>query len=138
VATWQDYLREADRFWNVAQAIDAPGYRSQAVSNAIHAVIAANDAVCLFHTGQRAKGDSHAEAAAMLTRACKGTALEQQLPQRSRQLADVLQHKSASQYYGKQIDPDTARRVMTQAERFVQWVRDTLTQPESEQPPGDE
>lgn len=137
MATWQDYLREARRFWDVAQAVDAPGYRSQAVSNAIHAVIAANDAVCLFHSGQRAQRDSHAEAAAMLMRACKGTALEQEVPQRTRQLADVLQQKAASQYYGRQIDPDTARRVMTQAERFVQWVRDALPQSDSQQPPGD-
>lgn len=138
MATWKDYLREARRFWEVAQAVDAPGYRNQAVSNAIHAVIAANDAVCLFHSGQRVQGDSHAEAAAMLMRACKGTALEQQVPQRTRQLADVLQQKSASQYYGKQIDPATALRVMAQAERFVQWVQDTLPQADSERPPGDD
>jgi hypothetical protein len=132
MATWQDYLREARRFWEVAQAVDAPGYRSQAVSNAVHAVIAANDALCLFQIGQRPEGDSHAEAAAVLGRACRGTALEAQAPQRARQLIDVLQQKSASQYYGKQIDPDTARRVMIQAERFVGWVCESLPEPEAQ------
>ena len=126
MATWQDYLGEARRFWEVAQAIDAPGYHSQAVSNAVHAVIAANDALCLFQIGERARGDSHAEAAGMLKRACKGTALEQQVSQRTRQLADVLQQKSPSQYYGKQVDPDTAQRVMMQAKRFVVWVEEVL------------
>lgn len=118
MATWQDFLREARRFWEVAQAVNAPGYHSQAVSNAVHAVIAANDALCLFQIGERAQGDSHAEAANMLKRACRGTAFEQQVTQRARQLTDVLQQKTPSQYYGKQ------------AERFIRWIEDTLPQPD--------
>lgn len=86
MATWQDFLKEARRFWEVAQAVNAPGYHSQAVSNAVHAVIAANDALCLFQIGERAQSDSHAEAANMLKRACRGTAFEQQVTQRARQL----------------------------------------------------
>jgi hypothetical protein len=132
VATWQGYLREARRFWEVAQAIDAPGYHSQAVSNAVHAVIAANDAVCTFRIGERCQGASHTEAADVLRRACRGTALEQQATRRARQLADVLQQKSSAQYYGKQVDPETARRVMTQAQRFIEWVQEVLPQPEAE------
>lgn len=132
MATWQDYLREASRFWEVAQAVHGPGYHSQAVSNAVHAVIAANDALCLFQIGERAQGDSHAEAANVLGRACQGTALQHQVPPRIRQLADVLEQKSPSQYYGKQITPDAAERVMKQAERFIDWVRETLPQPEAQ------
>ena len=138
MATWQDYLREARRFWGVAQAVDGPGYHSQAVSNAVLAVIAANDAFCLFRIGERAEGDSHAGAAAVLRRACKGTALETEAPRRAQQLADVLEQKSPSQYYGKQIAPDTAERVMRQAERLITWVRETLPEPEPEQPLVDE
>ena len=133
MATWQDYHREARRFWDVARAVDGPGYHSQAVSNAVLAVIAANDALCLFRIGERAQGDSHTEAAAVLTRACQGTALAVQLPRRVRQLTEVIEQKSASQYYGKQVSPDTAARVMRQAERFVEWVRATLPQTEAEQ-----
>jgi len=134
VATWQEYHREARRFWDVARAVDGPGYHSQAVSNAVHAVIAANDALCLFRIGERAQGDSHAEAAAALRRAYQGTALEGQVRQRIRQLTDVLEQESPSQYYGKQVTRDTAARVLKQAERFLDWVRDTLPQPESKQP----
>lgn len=32
MATWQDYLREARRFWELAQAVDGPDYRNQAAS----------------------------------------------------------------------------------------------------------
>ena len=106
--------------------VDTPGYSNQAVSNAVHAVIAANDALCLFRIGERAQGQSHAEAAGVLKRACQGTTLERQATQRVQQLADVLQQKTPAQYYGKPIDPETARRVMKQAERFIRWVEESL------------
>ena len=67
-----------------------------------------------------------------------GGAAQQQVKHRARQLTDVLQQKSPSQYYGKQVDPETARRVMTQAGRFIQWVRESLPQPESERPRNNE
>lgn len=126
MATWQDYLTQARRFWDVAQAVDAPGYHSQAVSNAVLAVIAANDALCLFRIGERARSDSHAEAITALKKACQGIALERQVAQRVRQLTDVLQQKSPSQYYGQQVHPDTTQRVMTQARRFIEWVEEIL------------
>jgi len=110
--------------------VDTPGYSNQAVSNAVHAVIAANDALCLFRIGERSPGQSHAEAANVLKRACQGTTLERQMGQRVRQLTDVLQQKTLAQYYGKPIDPETARRVMKQAERFIRWVEDSLPQDE--------
>ena len=91
MATWQGYLRESRRFWDVAQTADTPGFHSQAISNAVLAVIAANDALCLFRIRERAEGQSHIEATAILKKACRGTSLEQQLPQRARQLKDVLQ-----------------------------------------------
>jgi len=106
--------------------IDGPGYHSQAVSNAVHAVIAANGALCLFRIGARAQGQSHAEAASVLRRACSGTALEPGAPQRVQQLTDVLQQKTPAQYYGKQIGATTARRIMKQAERLIDCVEETL------------
>ena len=119
--------------------MDGPGYHSQAVSNAVLAVIAATDALCLFRIGERAEGDS---ARRGCRRAPRGPArarpLRQRPLRRAQQLADVLEQKSPSQYYGKQITPDTAERVMKQAERFIKWVRETLPQPEPEQPLVDE
>jgi len=127
MAAWEDFLREARRFWEVAQLADTPGFHSQAVSNAVHAAIAANDALCLHRLGERARGQSHSEAASALKRACQGSSLEAQAAQRAQQLADVLAAKAPSQYYREQMDAETARRVMKQAERFLHWVEETLT-----------
>jgi HEPN domain-containing protein len=126
MATWHGFYREARRFWDVARAVDGQGYTNQAVSNAIHAVIAANDAVCLFLINERPRGPSHPEAGRLLTRACRGTKWEEEAAQRVRQLADILQAKTASQYEGKTMSADRAKRTMGQAERFIGWVREVL------------
>ena len=126
MAAWQGFYREARRFWDVAQAVTAQGYTNQAVSNAIHAVIAANDALCLFLISERARGQSHPEVGRLLTRACKGTKWEEEGARRTRQLADILQAKAASQYEGKPMSAETAQRVLSQAERFIAWVREVL------------
>jgi len=133
VATWQSFLREARRFWEVARAIDAPGYTNQAVSNAVHAVIAANDAFCLFHLGERAAGEAHTEAVAVLRRACRGTRFEPEATRKAHQLADVLQAKSLAQYSGRQLDASAAQRVMKQAERFIDWIVAALPTPEPDE-----
>ena len=126
MATWQGYLRESHRFWDAAETCRDARHTSQAVSNAVLAVIAANDAVCLYLAGATAGGKSHAEAARALQRACRGTRLEEACAQQSRLLADVLQQKTAAQYLGKPMGSDVAHRVMQQAERFIGWVEDVL------------
>ena len=63
MATWQEFLTEARRFWEVAEAAYDPDHVNQAASQAIHAVIAANDALCLFLIQDRPSGESHSQAA---------------------------------------------------------------------------
>jgi hypothetical protein len=84
------------------------------VSNAVHAVIAANDAICLRLLNERPGGESHIDAVRVLTRACK-------------QLSQVLQQKNVSQYQGVPLSDAVAGRVLKQAERFVEWAESVLS-----------
>ena len=127
MAAWQGFLMEARRFWDVAELANDPEHVNQAVSNAILAAITANDAVCLFLIDERPGGQSHAEAARVLQRACRGTQWEAESAQRSRQLADILQQKTASQYQGKALSQDAADRVMKQAQWFLEWAEGVLS-----------
>ena len=127
MATWQSFLKEARKFLEVAREFDRPGYGSQAVSNAVHAVIAANDAVCLRLLNERPGGESDIEAVRVLTRACKGTSWEHEASQRGQQLAQVLQQKNVSQYQGVPLSDAVAGRVLKQAERFVEWAESVLS-----------
>jgi len=131
MADWRGYRREARRFWEVARAFDRPGYANQAVSNAAHAAIAANDAVCLYLINEQASGESHAEATRALKRACKGTQWEAETAQKADQLSQVLEAKSASQYRGTALRADVADRVMKQAQRFLEWTETILPRTEA-------
>ena len=128
MATWQDRWRDAQGFWDLAQAGYArePRYANPAASNALMAVIAANDAVCLRLGRRQPKGESHAEAADFLKLACKGTAWEKDASERSRQLLAMLRQKTAVQYLGKPLPTDKIETIMKQAERFIEWVDSLL------------
>jgi hypothetical protein len=115
-------MTQARRFWDVAEASHDPEHANQAASNAIHAVIAANDALCLYLLHERPGGRSHTEASRMLQRACKGTRWERQASTKARQYAQIVQLKNAAQYEGQVLRPDEVERIMTQAERFLSWV----------------
>jgi HEPN domain-containing protein len=126
MAAWEGFLREARRFWQVAEVARDLGHFNQAASNAIHAAIAANDALCLFLGGERPRGQSHAEAARVLRRVCQGTQWEQEAATRAQQLTEVLQEKTAVQYEGRPIGARAADRVMKQAARFLEWAEAVL------------
>ena len=126
MADWQGYLRQAHRFWEGAEAAHDPEHASQAVSNAILAAIAANDAVCLYLLGEVSGSGSHAEAARHLQTACKGTRWEREAATHARQFAQILREKNAAQYEGRPLAPETADRIMTQARRFLDWVERVL------------
>ncbi|MFO7945872.1 MAG: HEPN domain-containing protein [Armatimonadota bacterium] len=126
MADWQGFLRQARRFWEVAEAANDPEHASQAASNAIHAVIAANDAICLYLSGERPTGDSHSQAAQVLQRACRGTQWEEEAAKRARQFAQIMREKNAAEYEGRSLDQETVAMIMRRARRFINWAETIL------------
>jgi hypothetical protein len=126
MATWEEYLREAGRFWEVARAFDDPDHPNQAAGNAVLTLIAANDAVCLRLLQRRAKGGSHAEAAQLLRKACQGTPWERDAAQKSEQFLQVIRKKNAAHYEGRALSAAEVRVIMKQVERFLEWARNVL------------
>ena len=126
MTSWQDRLRDARGFWDVAETVLDPVHLNQAATNAILAVIAANDAVCLYLGQRRPQGKSHTDAARVLQEVCRGTRWEEEAAARSRQLVDVLRDKTAIQYDGRSLTPAEAERLMKQALRFIEWAESVL------------
>ena len=113
----------------MAEAADDPEHTSQAASNAILAVIAANDAVCLFLGQRKPLGASHTEAGRVLQDVCTGTTWEEAAAPQSRRLVALVRQKGAIQYEGKLLGQNECRRIMLQAARFIEWTEQVL-------PPG--
>ena len=126
MATWQDRLRDARRFWDVAEAVDDPEHGNQAASNAILAAIAANDAVCMFLGRRRPAGDSHSEAAQVLQEICQSTQWAPEAAEKARQLLELTRLKNAVQYHGTPLRREQIGKIMKQAERFIEWVQAIL------------
>jgi hypothetical protein len=128
MATWQDRWRDVEGFWRLAETgyDRKPGYANPAASNALLAVIAANDAVCR-HLGRRQpKGESHIQAADYLKSACKGTQWEKEASEKSRQALAMPRQKTAVQYLGRPLPADRIETLMKQAERFLECARSVL------------
>jgi hypothetical protein len=134
MASWQDRLRDARGFWDVAEAAHDPGHRNQAVSNAVLAMIAANDAVCLYVGAVQPAGASHAEAARALRSACRGTPWEREAARQSRQLLGVLEKKSAAQYMGRPFGAAETKRTLQQVRRFLDWAEAIVAGPSGRLP----
>ena len=126
MATWQARLRDARQFWDVAEAAHDPAHGNAAASNAILAVIAANDALCLRLARTQPGGESHAEAARVLKEACRGTTWEAEAARRAQQLSGVIRQKAAAQYSGRTLSPFEVAQVMRQAQRFLEWAEQVL------------
>jgi hypothetical protein len=122
MATWQTRGQAARGFWDVAELAHGGQHVNQAAANAILAVIAANDAICMKLGRPQPKNQSHAEAARDLQAACRGTGFEREAAERSRQLVEILRHKNAAQYNSSPLTRDVAERIMTQAGRFIAWA----------------
>jgi hypothetical protein len=131
MATWQDRWRDAKGFWELAEAGYDPKsrYSNPAASNAIMAVIAANDAICMHLTRRQPKGESHIQATDLLKEACKGKVWEKEASEKSRQLLELLRQKNEAQYLGKPLAADRVATIMKQAERFIDWAATILPTP---------
>ncbi len=126
MAAWQDRLRDAGAFWDLAEAADDPEHANQAVSNAVLAAIAANDALCLYLGGRRVTGKSHAEAADVLQEVCRGTRWEREAGPRASRLTELIEVKNDVQYGRRTLSREDAARAMVQARRFLEWVEAIL------------
>lgn len=127
MTTWHGFRSEGHKFWQTAQAAENdPGFTNQAASNAILAVIAYNDALCLFLGGRTNSGKSHTEAAALLRQVCRGTSAEREASAQSSRLAELIRQKDDVQYHGRAYTLEQTTRVMAQAERFITWAESIL------------
>lgn len=124
--TWQGYLSEARKFWEIAELADDGAHTSQAVSNVIHAAIAIIDAVCLYRGYVRPAGDPHVAAGPALQAALKGTKWEAEASRAATQLVQVIKQKNEAEYLGKAIRPEAADRALKQVERVLQFAQRVL------------
>lgn len=115
------YLRVAQEERLIArQALDDLRFDGAGI-NAFHAVIAACDALTVYHLGIKSQGQDHLQVLDLL----RQVRLEG-ITQLRHQVEGVLAVKNQVAYGGGGLTPAEAARVVTQAERVVAWVRERV------------
>ena len=116
------YLSKAGQFCRTMKEAQGNEDWDAVGLNAIHCVISANDALLGTLYGFRPAGGSHIEAAELLGQ-------YEQSEQSKRNIARldrIVKKKNLVEYEGRGIAAAEARRLATDADRFLNWVRDRL------------
>jgi len=87
--------------------------RNVAVGNAVLAGIAASDALCCWHLGERSSSSSHSDAVALLAKLDKKLA---------KHLSILIGDKTASHYGEKFIGIDTLKSCLRAMDQLVAWA----------------
>lgn len=116
------YLSKAWQFYRTMKEAQENEDWDAVGLNAIHCVISANDALLGALYGFRPAGGSHIEAAELLGQ-------NEQSEQSKRNIARldrIIKKKNLVEYEGRSITAAEAKKLATDAYRFLNWVRDRL------------
>lgn len=117
------FLSRASEFLASAQESRAAGRRQAATSNAVHAGIAAADAVAVFFLGRRSAPQRHEDAVGLLATLDLSRS---EVEPRERQLRRLLALKTKSEYLDEAVSAQEAEEAVLAAERLVEWARTLL------------
>jgi hypothetical protein len=117
-------LRKAEQFWEAAEitrefADDEAEVADAYVTLCVHAGIAAADVICCVGLGERAAGENHTEAVALITRVPGGADF-------AKALAVLLGMKTRAGYSASPVSAVDRKRAPRQAERLLHAARDRV------------
>ncbi len=120
------FLDRAGEFLASAEDALSRHHHQAAASNAVHAAIAAVDAVAVHRIGRRSAPQRHEDAVHLLY--TLGLARDQVEP-RARQLMRILGLKTKAEYTDERVSGRDAEDVVRAAGRIVAWARTELPRP---------
>lgn len=117
------FLERTEEFLAAAHTSLARGHLQAATSSAVHAAIAAMDAVTVFHAGKRSASDRHDDAVHLVrSLGLPDATLSKTLVQ----LGRLLGMKIRAEYANARIKRAEAEDAVRTAERIVTWARGHL------------
>jgi HEPN domain-containing protein len=112
-----DFLTFAEELMDGASYCRSTGRRRSAALLAIHASIAAADAVCVAFLGERASSEQHSDAADLL--AASGAP---EARAKATQFSAIIEMKNRVAYEARPPTHGEADILVKRAERFVDWA----------------
>ena len=116
-------LAKAREFLRAGQDAAERDQLDAALLNAIHAAIAANDAVCVAFLGRRSSDPDHQRTVDLLENVAE---FEPEARIRSRQLRSLIAKKNFVAYEARRATAAEARDGLERAVRFVAWTDEAV------------
>ena len=120
---YANYLKRAEECFHAAKtSFEAQEWNSATIS-AIHAVIAASDAMCIYFLGKRNASESHNEAVALF----KTIELDdKEINTNANRIAKILGIKNMAEYEERLVFRSEAEKALRDCERFLEYVKSKL------------
>jgi len=120
---YTNYLKRAEECYHAAKNFFAAQEWNATTISAIHAVIAASDAMCIYFLGKRNVSESHNEAAALF-KTIKSD--DEEINTNVNRIARILSIKSMAEYEERLVFRAEAEKVLKDCERFLEYVKAKL------------
>lgn len=120
---YTNYLKRADECLHAARTSFEIQEWNSATISAIHAVIAASDAMCIYFLGKRNASESHNEAAALF-KSIKPD--DEEINTNANRIAKILGIKNMAEYEERLVFKFEAEKALRDCERFLGYVKGKL------------
>lgn len=120
---YANYLKRAEECYHAAKSSFEAQEWNAATISAIHAVIAASDAVCIYFLGKRNASESHNEAAALF-KSIKAD--DEEISTNANRIARILSIKNMAEYEDRLVFRTEAEKALKDCERFLEYVKAKL------------
>lgn len=120
---YTNYLKRAEECYHAAKnSFESQEWNSATIS-AIHACIAASDAMCIYFLGKRNASESHNEAAALFKTI---KADDEEINTNTNRISRILSIKNIAEYEDRLVFRTEAEKVLKDCERFLEYVKTKL------------
>lgn len=120
---YENYLQRARECLEAAQdSFDRQAWNAAAI-NAIHACVAASDALCVFFLGKRYAGDDHSDVIRLLRMIRNQDVGMDPIIQK---VSRILDSKHAVEYEERLTRAVEAEKILRDAKRVVEYVKEKL------------
>jgi len=119
---YSNYLKRAEECLHAAQNSFATQEWNAATISAIHACIAACDAMCVYFLGKRSSGESHNDAASLFNTIKSG----KEVDTNANRLMRILRIKNMAEYEERLVFKSESEKTLKDCERFLAYVKKEL------------
>lgn len=124
---YTNYLKRAKECYHATKNSFEAQEWNAATINAIHACIAASDAMCIYFLGKRNASESHNDAAALFKTI---KADDEEINTNANRISRILGIKNMAEYEDRLVFRTETEKVLKDCERFLEYVKTKLPKTE--------